>query len=143
MIYNIVEDVRIEHAWGEIYIGSKFRFKHLARNIINHKPTNAFDVLFSIRANRLDYIPKEYEELTHQFQKLLKEVEGKSPGMTLTISQEIIKIMADDESLVKKEQHSNGLAGWAHPRGVQGLEPGVQDRRALQSRGQTIRGGRL
>ena len=96
MIYNIVEDVRIEHAWGEIYIGSKFRFKHLARNIINHKPTNAFDVLFSIRANRLDYIPKEYEELTHQFQKLLKEVEGKSPGMTLTISQEIIKIMADE-----------------------------------------------
>jgi len=95
VVYNIVEDHRIEHNWGEIYLGSQYRFKHLAKLCIDRKCTNVFSVLLAVRANRYDLIPDKYRKIAEEFHHLLKEVEGKSAGITLSISQEIIKIMAD------------------------------------------------
>lgn len=96
IVYNIVEDHRIEHNWGEIYRGSKQKMRIMAKSCIDHEATTSFEVLLSVRANRWDYIADADRDLAKNIKDLIQQVEGKSPGMALLISKEIIKLMAEE-----------------------------------------------
>ena len=101
-ILNIVEDVRIEHAWGKLYPGHYSGFLAVRESMLQEEehsiPVNPIWVLLQIRAgneNIRDITDTKLKNFVDVVMKKLNEVRGNSAWSSVIVTKEIIILLND------------------------------------------------
>ena len=96
-ILNILEDIRIEHAWGKLFPGNYAQFLVIRKRTITEVPTEPIGLLLAVRAGRQDLIAKSniwLQILAKKYVESIKQVRGNTSHSCLISAREIIHHIA-------------------------------------------------
>ena len=95
-IMNILEDVRIEHAWGKLFPGNYASFVRMRKRVLNGVPDEPISMLLAVRAGRQDLIDESHiwlQILAKKYQQSLKQVRGSTSVSCLVSAREIVHLI--------------------------------------------------
>ena len=96
-ILNILEDIRIEHAWGKLFPGNYAQFLVIRKRTITEVPTEPIGLLLAVRAGRQDLIAESniwLQILAKKYVKSIKQIRGNTSHTCLISAREIIHLIA-------------------------------------------------
>ena len=96
-ILNILEDIRIEHAWGKLFPGNYAQFLVIRKRTITEVPTEPIGLLLAVRAGRQDLIAESniwLQILAKKYVKSIKKIRGNTSHTCLISAREIIHLIA-------------------------------------------------
>ena len=96
-IMNILEDVRIEHAWGKLFPGNYASFVRMRKRVMdNQQIEEPISMLLAVRAGRQDLIDNSHiwlQILAKKYIEILKKVRGNSSVSCLIAGREIVHLI--------------------------------------------------
>lgn len=95
MVYNMVEDTRVEHFAGEIWLGTGADIEKINPRVPNPdvNATNPLHALYNIKHLRMDLIDQKILPIAEKMKDLLEQVKGLTAAGTVAVATQILDLI--------------------------------------------------